>query len=148
MPFKSLLGIGLAGGLSFLTACGNAGSFSSGGTDPNDSFAKAIEAFDADGNDFVEVCHIPPGNPINRHTIVVGAAAAEKHLRHGDELGPCAGDDDSADAILLAVDAGADFTVIGGDDAALTGTATVVEGEFHPNDAVFVWELFVGPTAA
>jgi len=147
MPFKSLLGIGLAGGLTFLSACGNANSFSGSGSEPNASFAKAIEAADIDGDDFVEVCHTPPGNPDNRHTIVVGAAAAEQHLRHGDVLGVCA-DDDSADSILLTVDAGADFTVIGGDDATLTGTVMVVAGDFDPADAVLVWEQVDGPTAA
>jgi len=37
----------------------------------------------------VAVCHIPPGNPANMHTIVVGAAAVKAHLAHGDKLGAC-----------------------------------------------------------
>ncbi|MBF5046210.1 hypothetical protein FGE12_27585 [Aggregicoccus sp. 17bor-14] len=37
----------------------------------------------------VVVCHIPPGNPANAHTIVVGAPAVAAHLRHGDSLGEC-----------------------------------------------------------
>jgi hypothetical protein len=37
----------------------------------------------------VTLCHIPPGNPSNAHTITVGAAAADAHLAHGDYLGPC-----------------------------------------------------------
>lgn len=39
------------------------------------------------------VCHRPPGNPDNAHTIHVGSKSAlEAHLAHGDERGPCPGD--------------------------------------------------------
>jgi hypothetical protein len=38
----------------------------------------------------VLVCHIPPGNPANAHTICVGKPAAEPHqANHGDALGAC-----------------------------------------------------------
>ena len=40
-------------------------------------------------NGKVTLCHIPPGNPANRHTITVGDPAAAAHLAHGDYLGPC-----------------------------------------------------------
>lgn len=46
----------------------------------------------------VEVCHFPPGNPANFHTIVVGVNAAVKHVqKHGDVLGPCCGIDNPCD---------------------------------------------------
>jgi hypothetical protein len=36
------------------------------------------------------VCHIPPGNPANAHTICVGKPAVEPHVaNHGDTLGAC-----------------------------------------------------------
>jgi hypothetical protein len=35
------------------------------------------------------ICHIPPGNPDNRHTISVGQGAVNSHLGHGDILGSC-----------------------------------------------------------
>ena len=37
----------------------------------------------------VVVCHMPPGNPDNAHTITVGSPAVEAHLKHGDTLGAC-----------------------------------------------------------
>ena len=37
----------------------------------------------------VVICHYPPGNPGNRHTIDVGQPAVSAHLAHGDTLGPC-----------------------------------------------------------
>ena len=41
------------------------------------------------GDAKVAVCHIPPGNPANRHTIHVGPAAVNAHLAHGDYVGAC-----------------------------------------------------------
>jgi hypothetical protein len=37
----------------------------------------------------VTLCHIPPDNPANAQTIVVGQAAVATHLAHGDYLGEC-----------------------------------------------------------
>ena len=37
----------------------------------------------------VTICHIPPGNPGNAHTIRVSQNAVPAHLAHGDTLGPC-----------------------------------------------------------
>jgi hypothetical protein len=36
------------------------------------------------------ICHIPPGNPSNAHTLCVGSPAVPAHLAHGDKLAPCA----------------------------------------------------------
>jgi hypothetical protein len=41
------------------------------------------------GESQVTICHIPPGNPGNAHTITVGASAVPAHLAHGDTLGAC-----------------------------------------------------------
>lgn len=35
------------------------------------------------------VCHIPPGNPANAHTLHIGYPAVDAHLAHGDSLGRC-----------------------------------------------------------
>ena len=37
----------------------------------------------------VVICHVPPGNPDNAHTIEVSENAVDAHLAHGDTLGPC-----------------------------------------------------------
>jgi len=37
----------------------------------------------------VDVCHIPPGNPENVHTITISINALETHLNHGDNIGEC-----------------------------------------------------------
>ncbi len=44
---------------------------------------------EAGGVTKVKVCHIPPGNPANWHTITVGEPAVPAHLAHGDLLGSC-----------------------------------------------------------
>ena len=41
----------------------------------------------------VLICHIPPGNPDNAHTICVDKHAQKAHeTHHGDAVGACAGD--------------------------------------------------------
>ena len=45
---------------------------------------------DEDDDRKTTICHFPPGNPLNAHTISVGQHAAAKHMiKHGDTLGPC-----------------------------------------------------------
>jgi hypothetical protein len=52
------------------------------------------------------ICHIPPGNPDNAHTICVGNAAVPAHLDHGDFLGTCSCADVDAGAGGGEIDAG------------------------------------------
>lgn len=45
---------------------------------------------DGAGGTGVTLCHIPPGNPDNLHTITVSQSAVQSHLyHHGDLLGSC-----------------------------------------------------------
>lgn len=37
----------------------------------------------------VAICHIPPDNPANPHTINIFQGDVAEHLAHGDSLGPC-----------------------------------------------------------
>ncbi len=41
------------------------------------------------GNNKVQVCHVPPGDPSNFHTITISENALQAHLSHGDLAGPC-----------------------------------------------------------
>jgi cysteine-rich repeat protein len=43
----------------------------------------------AGADEKVTLCHVPPGNPANAHTITVGEAAVRAHVAHGDQLGAC-----------------------------------------------------------
>ncbi|HOY32372.1 MAG TPA: hypothetical protein PKW80_10870 [Bacteroidales bacterium] len=38
---------------------------------------------------WVTICHIPPGNPSNAHTITISVNALATHLAHGDYIGSC-----------------------------------------------------------
>jgi hypothetical protein len=44
----------------------------------------------AAGSGKVTICHIPPGNPSNAHSITVSRNAVSAHMAHGDTMGPCA----------------------------------------------------------
>lgn len=39
----------------------------------------------------VTICHIPPGNPDNRHSITISLSAWPAHQAHGDTMGACVG---------------------------------------------------------
>jgi len=41
------------------------------------------------GGSKVKICHVPPGNPGNAHTLNVSINALHAHLAHGDLLGTC-----------------------------------------------------------
>jgi hypothetical protein len=43
----------------------------------------------------VQVCHIPPGNPANFHTITISENALQAHLDHGDLAGACSANCDA-----------------------------------------------------
>ena len=48
------------------------------------------ESRSSEGSQKVTICHIPPGNPGNAHTISVGSAAVSAHEAHGDYVnGSC-----------------------------------------------------------
>jgi hypothetical protein len=101
------------------------------------------------------LCHVPPGNPGNAHTITVGGRAGQAHLRNhdGDYLGECVGAPSNdtepgnetdmnltldilspefitynISSILVDIDSNGDFvsfSVDGGNDTAYTVPVTV-----------------------
>jgi hypothetical protein len=49
-----------------------------------------LHACDPQDTKKTTICHVPPGNPANAHTLCIGNAAVPAHLRnHPDYLGPC-----------------------------------------------------------
>jgi hypothetical protein len=67
----------------------------------------------------VTICHIPPGNPANAHTITISLSALKAHQKHGDTVGACGSDGGTGE-----VDAGPGGTDAGpgGVDAGPGGT--------------------------
>lgn len=68
--------------LASLAACGLA----DGSIDPD----AHLHACDPQDVKKTTICHIPPGNPANAHTICVGNPAVSHHIKnHGDYVGAC-----------------------------------------------------------
>jgi len=69
--------------LAALAACG----LNDGTVDVNHD---DLRACDPQNTKKTTICHIPPGNPANAHTLCIGNPAVPAHLHnHGDYLGPC-----------------------------------------------------------
>ena len=69
----------------------------------------------------VEICHVPPGDPENAHSIWVSGAATKAHLAKGSYLGPCVGDGGDDDPVELEI---SDLTVVDVTDVSATVTWT------------------------
>ena len=54
-----------------------------------DDVDRDVDEEDDDGVDKVTICHRPPGNPDNEHTLTIGEPAVDAHLAHGDTIGVC-----------------------------------------------------------
>ena len=54
-------------------------------TDPNPAIAGDSGGYGKK----VDICHVPPGNPANAHTLSISVNALDAHLAHGDLLGTC-----------------------------------------------------------
>ena len=42
----------------------------------------------------IDICHVPPGNPDDAHTVSISVNALRSHLAHGDYIGECEVSDD------------------------------------------------------
>jgi hypothetical protein len=60
-------------------------------------FVNVVDVHCGNNNNKVLVCHIPPGNPANAHTICISENGVPAHLAHGCQLGPCFVVPDSSD---------------------------------------------------
>jgi hypothetical protein len=75
----------------FMGGCG-VGTSEEEGSNPTLSGEELNGAAGGDPSGKITICHVPPGNPANAHTLVVGASAWKGHSRHpGDHLGACEG---------------------------------------------------------
>jgi len=97
------------------------------GCTATDSVMVTVIDVSCEPNGKVLVCHIPPGNPANAHTICIGAPAVAAHLAHGCTLGPCTSSPPPPDC---EVDLGPDFTLCPGDTATLDAGAGFVSYEW------------------
>ena len=108
----------------------------------------------------VEVCHIPPGNPGNAHTITVNGNALKAHLGHGDTEGECPeerpgrvdDDDDSSDDKTSEdrapiARAGTDRCVLFGASYELDGTASS-DPDGDDDDLDFDWDVINRPSGS
>jgi len=68
------------------------------------------------------ICHVPPGNPSNSHTIRVANSAVAAHLAHGDYLGECGSDVVDNDMVTIVA------------EGTFAGKTEVVTIEFRPSN--------------
>jgi len=87
LPAMSFGGSGLMVGVSpaFADSDESKNSKDSSETDGKDSVKEGEKA--ADGK--LTICHVTPGNPSNKHTLIVDESAVEAHMGHGDAMGAC-----------------------------------------------------------
>jgi hypothetical protein len=98
---SSALALAAVLGLGFGAGCGTAADDSASGQREallaachlDDGTVEAdadLRACDPHDTKKTTICHIPPGNPGNAHTICVGNPAVAPHVHHhGDTIGPC-----------------------------------------------------------
>lgn len=87
----------------------------------DDSDSKDKDADAKQGGNKQEVCHIPPGNPNNAHTITVSASAVDAHLAHGDTLASCNPEDNATPLVCQGYDSEIANCVASTSDAHVTG---------------------------
>jgi len=94
-----------------------------------DMGADEYNCIDEDGDGMVTLCHIPPGNPGNAHTISVGTRAVPAHLAHGDSCGPC---EEDGGLLLMARESEVCSADVNGDDAVGASDLAFLLGSWGP----------------
>lgn len=106
----------------------------------------------------VDVCHVPPGNPGNAHTISISGNALKAHLGHGDTEGPCpaerpgrADDDDDSDDDQTG-DNRPPVAVIRADDCVAYGDDISVDGrsssDLDDDTLSYRWTILTRPSGS
>jgi hypothetical protein len=134
IPFRSsaLMGAGL---IALAVGCGNNDSATTdavtaelaacGLDDGSIEHGAHLHACEPGDPKKTTICHIPPGNPANAHTICVGNAAVPAHLHnHGDYLGICAHETPCPPPTSGAAGSGADTGGAGGSPTGAAGTGS------------------------
>lgn len=81
-------------------------------------------------SDELTICHYPPGNPGNAHTITVSEASWPAHRdNHGDTLGPCSDDEENESSSSSSSAASSQTSSAGGGTGGDTGGSGGSGGE-------------------
>lgn len=131
--FRTLTMLLLIGGLSACQGNSNKADQSSSALDPIQalqSLRPQVSQMESDpsvadpyicGNNGVLICHFPPGNPDNKHSLCIGSAAIQHHIKEhqrrsfGDYLGAC---------IVAQPDSGSDSGSGSGSDSGSSDSGT------------------------
>jgi hypothetical protein len=103
LSLASVSAVAVLLGVGQITGCGSPTDDAATGTDGNLAALAAcqlddgtvehdalIRACDPRDTKKTTICHFPPGNPANAHTLCVGNPAVSPHMsHHGDHVGPC-----------------------------------------------------------
>jgi hypothetical protein len=92
-----------------------------------------VNAYRCGNGHQIYICHIPPGNSAERHTLCVGAPAVAAHIKHhkahdsqlSDYVGQCVGDSSSGGSDPTTGDSGA----TAGDGGATAGDGGATAGD-------------------
>jgi hypothetical protein len=78
-------------------AGGNTGGNTGGGNTSGGNTGGGNNSGGNSGSSKVVICHLPPGDTLNRKTLEIPLSALDAHLAHGDRLGSCEDEKKPAD---------------------------------------------------
>lgn len=90
----------------------------------------------------VTICHIPPGNPANAHTISVSQNALSAHVAHGDAQNPCAVGDIDTPIVCEGYDN--QIAACGADTAGAKAKSVRLAGSLLANNLTVDSGAFIG----
>ena len=110
---------------------------------PANAKAQDCSGFPCGNNDQkVMVCHVPPGNPANEHTLCISPNAVDAHLENheGDHCGPCQipGDLNGNGAVGVA-----DLVMLIGEWGSCPAQPDACPGDVDLDDTVGITDLVI-----